>query len=333
MLLFKALEKERTMADSSVKEVNIIGQDESLALQLSTITLDLFPPLAQSESYRRAKENFIESKLNPIDIKEKKQLDHKLKLSYSEKELNIETPGSFSRESKLEAYRKELASQFHEATLLQESETSIMESYSQERFKGKPISLYTSWKHYFKSPDEKATEEKTFNAACREQFIATNREAVLLDVLLGAIKGELNNKEKIALLEKENKAQEILLPLYIKRINERKQEVMKIEADCKHARRYAPVAVAPKKDLTNDAPILVSMLNARQRLSEMMMTKVMTEAKPTKEENSLVLQLEQKRKQLVLSNPQRSEQASIANRNVIQGRQLDGYCREFRPLV
>ena len=330
------------MTDSNFStEINdsaITGIDAQLALQLSTMNLG-FPsstPL-EDEPYRKAKEDFIASKLNPSDVKEKQQLKNKLTLTYSEKKANREKQGVFSRESKLKAYTKELESQFDEKARLQNSEASIMNDYAKARFIEKPIPLHhsLSWGiGYFKSAEQSMADEKAFNAERRKRFILTNREPVLLEVLRSAIKTDLaSNEDEKRALEKEDKAQIILSPLCQKRIDERKQEMTKIGTDRQNTRYYAPVATPPNKHITNDAPELASTVAARQRFSEVMIKKARSVPEPTQEETQIFAQLDQKRKELTFSNPARSDAASTANRHVTEGRVLDGRSKKFKPLV
>ena len=131
----------------------------------------------------------------------------------------------------------------------------------------------------------------------------------------------------------EEKAQAILKPLYLNRINERYKEIAKIKTDREDARYYAKYPIQPPKKLANDNPALSKTLEDRLKFSELMMAKAKMPAKLNREEVTQAVELHKKRQELVFSNPLKSAEASEKNRNVTDGRVIDGRAKKFKPLV
>jgi hypothetical protein len=345
------LEKELIMADSSNSKTL-----DDLTQKIGAVSLQELLP----------REYYIHSRLNSTNPKQQALLEKKLDPTYSEKQLNITRtqeaaaatqqaqtaavgwsqvakggkksrpvkvelvqPELITKESKLAAYAQALGAEFDELEALKAKETEILEAYATAEFKPQTVA-----RGYFEHEEARVARELKLNQELRQKMIKDNRDQVLLRTLKSAIRATPSAMpEGQERLDKEEKAQEILSPLYGRRVDERMQDVARLRTDREAARYYAKAPLLKPKKLANDVPALASTLDARQRFSAMMMQKAMTPAVLSSEEAAQLATLDETRRGLSFTNPLRSDRASEMNRNVILGRELDGKAKKFKPIV
>jgi hypothetical protein len=208
----------------------------------------------QQQAYERAREAYIQAKLNPTDLEEKARLAHRLTPHYSEKLYIIDDPAYvYVRKEKLAAYKKELEDEFDELERLKAEQNEIVETFVKENFK---LNIYVpGWIE----KDAAARQEE--EEAQREKFIQDNTEQALLKTLRVAIRSDLDAAE-IQELNADEGMQEILNKLYKERITERNVELKNIN-ERRVARKGTPLPAS--EDVENFVPKLVKKF--RKKLS------------------------------------------------------------------
>jgi hypothetical protein len=268
--------------------------------------LDLTEQLAAVELEAKKKEEKPKAKKTKKfkkDNTENEELDQKI-AAEAEKALS-------PKEKALMAEKAE-----HEAEIkaLQEQENVILENFAQENFK--PASVPRG---YFEKDDAYKARNEIAQAKQRLDFIAQNKEKVLLEALRSAIRQNASAMpEGEQVLNKEEELQARLGAFYGKRADERRQDVEKVRADRNTARYYAPAPVAPKKHISNDAPGLNLSVGRHfgiqwqsvlaRELQKSFVPKVLNTA-----------ELEQRQK-MIAENQAASAEASRINKNITDGR-------------
>jgi hypothetical protein len=306
------------MADSSHSTPEV----DSLTQKIAAVSLQS----PSQEQANLAKQTFINAKINPADPKEKIRLEKMLAPTYTERQ--TETPPS--REQKLDEYIKELERQFDELEQLQAEEKEILEAHSQKHYipRTRPIdSIYGMFT--LESNEAKLLREKEFNELRRIRKMNETRSTVLHEALRLKIREYPDRiPEGLEKLNKEEMAQEILAPLYKKRVEDRKQDLATVKKLREENRYYAKPPVAPKRDITNDAPELNGLIGMHYR-SQLLKNALSHRPLETIPDAKEV----EKRRALIEKNLALSDRWSKDNKDVMNGRILDGRAKKYKPLV
>lgn len=299
---------------------NVVLDVDQLKLETETKTPEMNKVLLEVELPKidSEKEKYIQSKLNLTNEKEQKLFALKLQPGYMERKAGITT------EIKLANYVKELEDEYEEAKELQAQTDFIINELVEQNFQPEK-----AVKKFWESEESRAAREIKENDARRQHYIETNRD----EVLLNALKYEIShamvpNIEDIKKLEQEEKAQKVVQPIANKRIFDTVQDLKALSKDKAYDRYYAKPPVQPKKDITNDFPDLEAAIGVHFRYP-LLQKELSKKIKPEVLTNSD----KQKFAELINKNQDRSDKASAANKDVTDGRVLDGRAKKFRPII
>lgn len=289
-----------------------------------------------------AKAAYLKSKIDPTDNKEKVRLECKLAITYTEKQTNqlhlnalskseqdlsktlIGESKFISRKSKLQDYIKELSEQYDELKQLKQEEKEILERFVYHNFQAERPK-----RGYFESDQAYANRVISSETQLRKEFVQKNSEKILLETLKSRIIKEMPSFSKEAtLLQKEDYAQGVLTPFYNQKIAERKQEIEKIKTERENNRYYAQTTIYPKKHITNDAPDLN--ISVGKHYGFKLLKK---ELKKVPQPEIISSITKEERRVLIETNQERSNMASLLNKNITERRVSEGNAKAFKKLV